>query len=80
MFNKIVFVLVTIIVVAVVILFLTISMPAIKSMTDVAANDATTGNYAGYHEAAAAAPIIFYALPLLVGGIAIFLRLRQPDE
>jgi hypothetical protein len=80
MFGKIGYVAAVVAVVVAITVLMTIMMPTIKSMTDVAANDSTTGNYAGYQEAAAAAPVWIYAVPFLIGGAAIFVRLRQDDS
>lgn len=80
MFSKIGFVGGVVVGIAVVMVLLTIMMPTIKTFTDYAANDTFTGNYSGYTEAAAAAPIWIYAIPLLIGGAAIFVKLREKEE
>lgn len=79
MFSKIGYVGGVIVAVTAIIVLLTIMMPTMKTFTDLAANDTCTGNYSGYHEAAAAAPIWLYAIPLLIGGASIFVRLRQKE-
>lgn len=56
------------------------AMPAIRTMTDVAASDPSAGNYTGYQEATQAAPLWLFAIPLLVGGIATVIVLRQPER
>jgi hypothetical protein len=60
MFGKVGYVAGVVAAVVAITVLLTIMMPTIKEMTDVAANDTTTGNYAGYQEAAASAPIWIY--------------------
>lgn len=79
MFQKIVYVGGIVAAVIVVMVVITIIMPFIKDMADIVANDTTVGNYAGYNEAGAAMPIWLYAIPVLVGGVSIFLRLRRDD-
>jgi len=80
MFSKIGFVGGVVVGIAVVMVLLTIMMPTMKTFTDLAANDTTVGNYTSYKAAAAAAPIWLYAIPLLIGGAAIFVKLRQKEE
>jgi hypothetical protein len=79
MFGKVGYVAGVVAAVVAITVLLTIMMPTIKEMTDVAANDTTTGNYAGYQEAAASAPIWIYGIPFVIGGAAIFIRLRQDN-
>lgn len=57
-------------------LILTAIMPTLITFTNFAANDTTTGNYTGYHEAAQAAPLWIYGIPTLVAGAAVFVTLR----
>jgi len=80
MFYKLVYIAGIVGAIIAVMVILTAAMPAIKTFTDVAANDTTTGNYAGYKEAAAAAPIWLYAVPLVVGGVGIFMVLRKKES
>ena len=79
MFNKILYVGGIIIAVIVIMVFLTIAMPAMKAFTDTAANATTAGNYTAYKAAASAAPIWIYSIPLVIGGAAIFVKLRQKE-
>ena len=63
--------LVTLIVVGVIgtMLFLTAAMPAIRSITGIAATDPSAGNYTSYEEAMTTAPLWLYVVPVAVGGI-----------
>ncbi|MBU1067074.1 hypothetical protein KKE60_04775 [Patescibacteria group bacterium] len=80
MFQKLIYTAGIVAAVIAVVVILTAAMPAIKAFTDVAANDTTVGNYAGYKEAAATAPIWMYAIPFLVGGVSIFMVLRKKES
>lgn len=79
MFKKIW--LITLIVIGVIVsmVIMTAAMPAIRSMTDIAASDPSASNYTGYPEATTAAPLWLYFIPVAVGGIATVIVLRSPE-
>lgn len=67
-------------VVIVMVLLVTVLMPFFQEMSLFVSNDTASGNYWGYRAAGTALPMFFYALPVLVGGIAVFLILRRRDQ
>jgi len=77
MFRKVLIVFGIVVIVTVSYFILTASMPAITEMTGVAANTSNIENYSGAKEAVQSAPIWLYAIPAIVGGIAIVITLRS---
>lgn len=66
--------------VTVAMLLLTVIMPVITDMTDVAYNDPSAANYTEYRDAVGSAPLWLYAVPLLVGGVAVFVVIKRPER
>lgn len=66
------------------ILIMTMFMPTIKTMSDYAynatANKTTAGNYTYYLAAQKSAPLWLYGLPLLIGGVGIWIVLKRNTE
>jgi len=58
---------------------MTAAMPAISEMTGVAANATNIEDYAGSLEVVQSAPMWLYAIPAVVGGIAIIIVLRRKE-
>lgn len=65
-------------------LLLTMLMPPIKSLSDYAYNatagKATAGNYTVYLAAQKSMPLWIFAVPVLVGGIGVWVVLKRKTE
>jgi hypothetical protein len=67
-----------IVIVVVLCLMITIFEPLFIKTSNIIVDSNTTGNYWGYKATAKAFPLWAYGIPVLIGGVLIWLELRAP--
>jgi hypothetical protein len=64
----------------VVILLMTVFAPIFKSLTDVAYNDPSAGNYPYYHSAVGMSPFFLFGLPIVIGAVVVVVILLRKNK